>query len=233
MISVGAQGFALGLTLIVAIGAQNAFVLRQGLMRRHVGPVVALCALADATLIVAGVAGLGTLVQRSPTLLTVIGYAGAAFLIAYGCFALRRAFKPEAMALEPEVAHENRAQQGERERASPGPSLNERSSLNKALLTVAAFTFLNPHVYLDTVVLFGGLSARFEGAERLAFGFGGVVASLVWFVGLGYGARFLAPVFAKPRAWQVLDIAIAAIMFLIAWKVLSETVGSGAFDRQP
>ena len=192
------EGFLLGASLIVAIGAQNAFVLRQGLARRHVFAVAGFCFLADAILITAGVAGLGTLVQRSPRLLTVVTIAGAAFLLAYGGLALRRALHPDALsargAAEPRLA--------------------------PALMTVAALTFLNPHVYLDTVVLLGSLSARHAGLARAAFAAGAASASAVWFFGLGYGARFAAPMFARPAAWRVLDFIIAVVMGAIAVSLL-------------
>ncbi|WP_425105738.1 LysE/ArgO family amino acid transporter [Ancylobacter sp.] len=197
------EGFLLAASLIVAIGAQNAFVLRQGLARRHVFAVATFCVLADATLILAGVAGLGTLVQQSPRLLTVVTLAGSAFLFAYGMMALRRALHPGGLsargAAEPRLA--------------------------PALMTVAALTFLNPHVYLDTVVLLGSLSARHVGWARAAFAVGAACASAVWFYGLGYGARFLAPLFARPVAWRVLDGVIALIMTLIAVSLLLQLTG--------
>ncbi|MEO0497782.1 MAG: LysE/ArgO family amino acid transporter [Pseudomonadota bacterium] len=186
-------GFATGGGLIVAIGAQNAYILRLGLMRTHVFACCLICALADAVLILLGVAGLGALVEASPALLTVIRFGGAAFLTAYGIFALRRMLKPDAMDLG---------------QAKP-------PALRTAIATVLAFTFLNPHVYLDTVVLMGSISASF-GADRWWFGAGGMVASFVWFFGLGYGARLLAPVFQRPTAWRVLDAIIALVMFTIA-----------------
>ncbi len=196
------EGFLLGASLIVAIGAQNAFVLRQGLARRHVFAIASFCFLADATLITAGVAGLGTLVQQSPRLLTVVTLAGAAFLFAYGALALRRALHPAALSA--------------RGAAEPG--------LAPALMTVAALTFLNPHVYLDTVVLLGSLSARHEGSARVAFGAGAAFASAVWFFGLGYGARLAAPLFARPAAWRVLDAVIALVMTAIALSLLASVI---------
>ena len=188
------QGFLLGLTLIVAIGAQNAFVLRQGLARSHVFAVCLVCALADAALIVAGVAGLGTLVAASPHLLQTVTAGGALFLFAYAGIAFRRAWTGASMSV----------------------SGSGDGSLRAALATVLALTFLNPHVYLDTVVLLGGLSARFEGASRVAYGVGAATASVLWFFALGYGARLLVPLFAKPSAWRVLDIGIGVVMALLA-----------------
>ncbi|MDG4832155.1 LysE/ArgO family amino acid transporter [Solwaraspora sp. WMMD1047] len=188
-------GLGFGLSLIVAIGAQNAFVLRQGLRREHVGPVVAVCAVSDAALIVAGVAGVGALVTRSPLLLDAIRYAGAAFLVGYGLLAARRAVRPSRLA------------------ADPG---GERTGLRGALLTCLALTWLNPHVYLDTVLLLGAVASARPAADRWWFAGGAVLASLLWFGVLGYGARLLRPIFASPTAWRILDAAIALTMIAIA-----------------
>ena len=183
-------GFLLGGSLIIAIGAQNAFILRQGLLREHVFILCLICALSDALLIAAGVAGLGTLVSRSPALIGTVTLGGALFLATYAILAFRRAFSGETL------------------QAASG----KQSSLKAAVATCLAFTFLNPHVYLDTVVLIGSLSGSYPGTARLWFGIGAVTASFVWFFGLGYGARLLVPVFAKPMAWKVLDILIGLIM---------------------
>jgi L-lysine exporter family protein LysE/ArgO len=188
-------GFLIGLGLIVAIGAQNAFVLRQGLMRRHVLAVTTVCAVSDALLIVAGVAGLGTLVQSSPVLIAAATLGGAVFLAGYAVKAARRALDPGRLT----------AAGG----AAPG-------GLMATLAAALAFTFLNPHVYLDTIVLVGSLSARFEGAARVAYAAGACAASALWFYGLGFGARLLAPLFARPAAWRVLDALIALVMATIA-----------------
>ncbi len=188
------SGFLIGGSLIVAIGAQNAFLLRQGLIRSHVFVLSLICALSDAVLIAAGVAGLGTIVAQSPALITFVTIGGALFLSVYALFAFRRALHPQALT------------------AAPSQALG----LKRAVLACLAFTFLNPHVYLDTVVLVGSLSAQFEGAGRLAYGLGAATASFVWFFSLGYGARLLAPLFAKPLAWRVLDIVIGCIMALLA-----------------
>lgn len=187
-------GFVLGGSLIVAIGAQNAFILRQGLVRSHVFIVCLIAALCDALLIVAGIAGLGAIVAGSPILIGAVTLGGAAFLFAYAVLAIRRAMAPQALQAD-------------------GRSIG---SLWAAVTTCLALTFLNPHVYLDTVLLIGGLSGQYEGAARLAFGAGAVTASFVWFFSLGYGARLLAPVFERPAAWRVLDCLIAAIMALLA-----------------
>ncbi len=191
-------GFTLGATLIIAIGAQNAFILRQGLLRQHVFILCLICALADALLIAVGVAGVGTVVAQSPLLISIIRICGAAFLFFYAAISLRRAFNPEAM----------------KTRGNGG------SDLKTAILICLTFTFLNPHVYLDTVLLLGGLSAGFDGPGRLVYAIGAMMASFVWFFGLGYGARLLTPLFEKPRSWQVLDCLIAFVMAAIAVSLL-------------
>ena len=197
--SAALSGLLLGLTLIVAIGAQNAFVLRQGLARRHVLLVVTICSLSDAILIVAGVAGLGSLIRAHHDLLRFVAYAGAAFLFVYGALALRRMLMPGALSA-----------------ASGGDS-----GLAATVATCLALTYGNPHVYLDTVVLLGGLSAQYDGAGRIAYAAGASAGSLLWFFGLGYGARLLAPVFARPLAWRILDGLIAAIMWGLAFRLVT------------
>ncbi len=193
MVSAFLNGLALGASLIIAIGAQNAFILRQGLLFQHVFILCLICALADALLIAAGVAGLGTLVSSHPDLVRYVTIGGVIFLGSYAALAFRRAMNAEAM------------------RAS-----GEGMSLNKAIATCLAFTFLNPHVYLDTVLLLGGLSARYSGDSRVAYGAGAMVASFVWFFGLGYGARLLLPIFDKPAAWRVLELIIVLVMSALA-----------------
>ena len=188
------SGFFLGASLIIAIGAQNAFILRQGLIRSHVFVLCLICAASDAALIAAGVGGLGTLVAQSPLLISVVTLGGAVFLAAYAALAFRRAIRPQAM-------------------AAGAP---ESMGLKQAIAMCLAFTFLNPHVYLDTVVLLGSLSAAHQGAARFAYGAGAALSSFVWFFGLGYGARYLAPLFAKPAAWRVLDALIGLVMSLLA-----------------
>lgn len=190
-------GFSLGLTLILAIGAQNAFVLRQGLMRKHVFWVCLTCAVSDALLIVAGVAGFGAVSRALPWFEPVMRYGGAAFLIWYGWQNARSAWRG-----------------GRTLEAQTGPG----QSLRAAILTLLALTWLNPHVYLDTVVLLGSISAQYP--DRVAFGAGAVVASFAFFFLLGYGARLLSPFFAKPRSWQILDAFIAVVMWGIAAKLL-------------
>ena len=190
-------GFALGFTLILAIGAQNAFVLRQGVRRHHVFWVCLTCAVSDGVLIAAGVSGFGALAQAVPWFETVMRFGGAAFLFWYGAQNALSAWRGGA-ALEAEG--------------------DNTLSLRRTLLTLLALTWLNPHVYLDTVVLLGSVSAQYD--NRLAFGIGAVTASFVFFFGLGYGARLLGPIFARPRSWQILDALIALTMWAIAVKLL-------------
>lgn len=190
-------GFALGFSLILAIGAQNAFVLRQGLRREHVFWICLTCAVSDALLITAGVAGFGSLATYVPWFEPVMRYGGAAFLIVYGAMSMRSAWRGGSALV----------------------TVNGSSSgLVTSLMTVLAFTWLNPHVYLDTVVLIGSISAQYP--DRLQFGLGAVTSSFVFFFTLGYGARLLAPLFSRARAWQVLDVLIAVIMWAIAIKLL-------------
>jgi L-lysine exporter family protein LysE/ArgO len=187
-------GFGLSLGLIVAIGAQNAFVLRQGLRREHVGAIVLFCAVADALLMAAGVFGMAQALQAMPALASGLTVFGALFLLAYGIKALWRARQPQAL-------------------AAAGTS--KATSLTSALAQTAAFTLLNPHVYLDTVLLVGAIGAQ-QGDARGWFVGGAALASAAWFFSLGYGARWLAPWFAKPRAWQVLDVLIGVTMLALA-----------------
>ena len=187
-------GFALSASLILAIGAQNAFVLRQGLKGRHVGLVVAICCLSEFTLIFAGVAGFGALVEAAPSAERWIKWAGAAFLLVYGGLSLRAAFGP-AKALD--------------------PATGGADSAARAAATCLALTWLNPHVYLDTVVFLGSVAAHY-GTGRWAFGAGAFTASAVFFLALGYGARLLQPVFAAPLAWRILDGGMAVLMWSLA-----------------
>ncbi len=194
MLGAALTGLVTGLSLIVAIGAQNAFVLRQGLARQHVGTVVAICAVADVVLIVAGVAGIGRIVERAPAALDVVRWLGVAFLTWYGVSSLLRARHAEAL------------------EASPERALTRRGAAVRA----TALTFLNPHVYLDTVLLLGSLAAHHGPTGRWWFALGACVASIAWFTGLGYAARLLSPLLRKRRAWQVLDVLIGLTMLAIA-----------------
>ena len=189
-------GFALGFSLILAIGAQNAFVLRQGLRRAHVLAVCLTCALSDAVLIVVGVAGFGALAEAVPGLERFMRFGGAAFLIWYGARNFLSAWRG-----------------GEALEAGEGAG-----RLGPALLTCLALTWLNPHVYLDTVVLLGSVSAQYD--DKIAFGTGAVLASFVFFFGLGYGARILAPLFRRASSWRVLDVLVGLVMWAIAAKLL-------------
>jgi L-lysine exporter family protein LysE/ArgO len=182
-------GFLASLALIAAIGAQNAFVLRQGIRREHVLPVIAMCAVSDMVLIVAGITGVGALVNAHPSAVNVAKFGGAAFLVGYGLLAAKRAWRPSSL----------------------NPSDATPARLAQVLVTCAALTFLNPHVYLDTVVLLGTLANEYRD-ERWLFGVGAVTASAVWFVSLGLGARRLAGLFAKPVTWRMLDCVIAVTM---------------------
>ncbi len=189
-------GFSVSLALIVAIGAQNAFVLRQGLRREHVPAVVATCVASDAALMVVGIAGLGAVVAEAPTALTVVRWGGAAFLLGYAALAARRALRPGALT----------------------PLDRPPATLRATLLTCLALTYLNPHVYLDTVVLLGAIAH--QDPNRWVFGAGAAAASAVWFTALGLGAHRLAPVLARPLAWRVLDGLIAAVMTVLGVSLL-------------
>ena len=191
-------GFFSGAALIIAIGAQNAFVLRQGIRREHVLPIVAVCALSDAILIALGVAGIGTLVTAAPLILEIIRWAGVLFLVGYAIIAARRAIRPNALVV----------------------GRSDSISRTAAIGTVLALTWLNPHVYLDTVLLLGSLSTAHGPEGRWWFAGGAIVASLVWFTSLGFGARLLRGLFAKPAAWRILDLSIAAVMLILAVRLM-------------
>lgn len=193
------SGFGLGFGLILAIGAQNAFVLRQGLRREHVLWVCLTCALSDAVLIASGVVGFGALATRWPWFEPLMRWGGAGFLFWYGALSFRAAWTGTAAL-----------------RASDNGG---SASLAATVTTLLALTWLNPHVYLDTVVLVGSVSAQYD--DRFGFGAGAVSASFVFFFGLGYGARMLAPLFARPRAWQALDLGIGLTMWAIAARLVA------------
>lgn len=194
MFSAAATGFATAFALILAIGAQNAFVLRQGLLRQHVFWLCLFCAVSDAILIVAGVAGFGALATLYPGFPRIMALAGAAFLLVYGAMRFRAALRgDDVMTLGGKPA-----------------------ALWSTLATAAAFTWLNPHVYLDTLGLIGAVSTQFLGPQKIAFGLGAATSSFVFFFGLGYGARLLAPMMQSARAWRILDICIGVTMWLLA-----------------
>ena len=187
-------GFALSASLIVAIGAQNLFVLRQGLKREHVGVIVLFCGLSDAVLILAGVSGMGTLLTALPQVSLGFSLGGAVFLAWYGIKSLQRAKSQDSMTI----------------------GAGQPISLTRALAIIAAFTWLNPHVYLDTVLLMGTASTAQPLALRPLFAAGAASASFLWFAALGYGARLLQPIFTRPKAWQILDFFIGCTMLLLA-----------------
>ncbi len=194
------SGLVFGLSLIIAIGAQNVFVLRQGIRREHVTLVVLVCMVSDAVLIAVGVAGVGEIVRRVPWLVPVATIGGAAFLIGYAVLAFRRAVRPGVLRAE---------------------AAGERTPRAAVLLGVLAITWLNPHVYLDTVVLLGSIAAT-HGDDRWWFGAGAAAGSVFWFTALGFGARALAPVFARPTAWRWVDGGVAVVMLAIAARLLWE-----------
>lgn len=189
-------GFFASLSLILAIGAQNAFVLRQGLRREHIGVVIAICAISDALLIVLGILGLGALIISLPVLVEIFRYGGAAYLVWFGISALRRAKKPDVLEA----------------------SKQKTSGLRSVVVTTLAITYLNPHVYIDTVILLGSIANQF--ADRWVFAIGAVLASASWFLSLGLGAKLLGKYVSKPWFWRALDLFIALVMFSIAGLLL-------------
>ncbi|MEU3253828.1 LysE/ArgO family amino acid transporter [Streptomyces sp. NPDC006997] len=197
-LTAAAAGFGTGLSLIVAIGAQNAFVLRQGTRRQAVLPVVVICALSDAVLIALGVAGIGAVVVAWPEALTVVAWTGGAFLLCYGALAARRVLRPGALRADGAAA----------------------TSTRRAVLTCLALTWLNPHVYLDTVFLLGSVAAD-RGPLRWTFGLGAALASLCWFAALGFGGRLLGRWLARPAAWRVLDALVAATMITLGGMLIA------------
>ncbi len=192
------SGFALGLSLIFAIGSQNAFILKQGLKKQHVFALCLFCAISDALLITAGVAGFGVITAKYPNIVTIAKIAGALFLLGYGLQSLYASVSKSHALIEDN---------------------HSVSSLKKSLLLCFGFTWLNPHVYLDTLVLVGMVSTGAE--SKVEFGLGAVSASFVFFFSLGYGARLLSPLFAKPKAWNILDAIIGLLMIYLAWHLYS------------
>jgi len=199
--------FVLMAGLIVAIGAQNALVLRQGLRRSHVFAVALTCALIDASLITVGVAGFGGVVGRYPQAVAIAAWTGAAFLAVYGVLSLRSAFKSESLEAE-------------------GGELAATQTLAGVLSATLAVSLLNPHVYLDTIVLVGSVAVQYPPAARVSFALGAMSASFAWFFSLAFGARFLAPLFARPVAWRILDAAIAVVMFSVAFSLVRTALGA-------
>ena len=189
-------GLAMGLSLIVAIGAQNAFVLRQGIRREHVGVVVSICAACDFVLIIAGTLGVGALVTAHPVVLTVFKWAGAAYLLWFAFTSFRSAMHPQAL------------------------EMRESSPSRSIVLSALAITLLNPHVYLDTVVMLGNLANQ-HGPDRWWFTLGACLASLIWFPALGYGARALAGPLGRPGVWRLIDLVIGMVMIAIAIRLIT------------
>ncbi|NOH98021.1 LysE/ArgO family amino acid transporter [Vibrio sp. 99-70-13A1] len=192
------SGFTLGLSLILAIGSQNAFVLKQGIKRHHVFIICLICALSDAILISLGVAGFGSIVTQYPNIEVFARYGGAAFLAVYAFLSFRSAFT---------VSH------------AIGNEQVEQTSAMKTAMICLAFTWLNPHVYLDTVVLLGSISTQYQG-QQMNFALGAITGSFVFFFSLGYGARLLAPLFSKPTAWKILEFFVGCMMTFIALSLL-------------
>lgn len=202
-------GIGLGFSLIIAIGAQNLFVLRQGLRREHVLLVATICAVSDAALIVLGVSGVGLVLSAVPWLVDAVRWAGAIFLVTYGLLAAKRAWRPSGKSLE--VTETDAAA------SAPSPSgvaTATRTRVAPVVLTVLALTWLNPHVYLDTVFLLGTI-ANTHGDDRWIFAAGAVTASFLWFFGLAFGARYLGRWLSTPRAWRILDAIIAVVMIAL------------------
>lgn len=216
-------GLGLGLSLIVAIGAQNVFVLRQGIRREHVLAVVVICAASDALLIVAGVAGLGYLISAAPWLVTAARWAGAAFLVAYAMLAARRAWRGgEALTLEAPDAPVSSSTEG----APSGTATlaRTRTQLAPVILTTLALTWLNPHVYLDTVLMLGSIAAT-HGGNRWLFAAGAIIASILWFTALGFGAGYVGHWLRTERSWRVLDAVIALVMLTLAVSLVLPVLG--------
>jgi L-lysine exporter family protein LysE/ArgO len=209
-------GLLTGLSLIIAIGAQNAFVLRVGIEGRNrvIIPVVVICAVSDAVLILAGVLGMGALVTTAPAVMAVVRILGAAFLLGYGLWAARRALRPGALVVA-EIDPDGVGPSGSGLVGAGRVAAPARIGLKLAVTTVLALTWLNPHVYLDTVVFLGSVASQQDPAERWWWAGGAILGSLVWFAGLGFGARLLRPVFARPGSWRVLDAVIAVVMFAL------------------
>lgn len=215
------SGLGLGLSLIIAIGAQNVFVLRQGIRREHVLPVVIVCALSDALLIAAGVAGLGVVIAAAPWLVVVARWAGAAFLLVYGILAARRALRGgEELRVDEMPAAAASVPSG----AATSTVTATRTALAPVLLTVLALTWLNPHVYLDTVLMLGSIAAT-HGDDRWLFAAGAIAASILWFTALGFGARHLGRWLRTERSWRILDGIIAVVMIAIAISLVLPVLG--------
>ena len=192
-------GLLLGGSLIIAIGSQNAYVLKQGLLKSHVFLICFICALSDALLIALGTSGVGVIIESHPEWLKAVTWFGAVYLIGFALISFRSAFSGETL---------------------QSATVNTSQSTKKIITTVLALTFLNPHVYLDTVLLIGSIASPYSDGDKMNFTLGAITASFIWFFGLGYGARFLSPVFAKPKAWKILNVLIGLVMLWIAYSLL-------------
>ncbi len=217
MLSPVLAGLGLGFSLIVAIGAQNLFVLRQGLRREHVLAVAAICAISDAVLIVLGVSGIGLVLQAAPWLVDVVRWAGALFLVTYGVLAARRAWRPSGETLNAEGtdAAAGPTRPGSQDRPA-SRTTTTRTRLLPVILTCLALTWLNPHVYLDTVVLLGAVGSSLAGEARTSFAAGAMTASVLWITALGLGAQRFARVLGRPSVWRVIEGATGTLMLVLA-----------------
>lgn len=200
MITIFLSGLILGGSLIIAIGAQNAYVLKQGLLRSHVFLICFICALSDAVLITIGTSGIGKIIEKHPDWLQVITWGGAIYLVIFGITSIRTAFSNQTLS---------------------AASTDTSQNIKTVVTTVLALTFLNPHVYLDTVLLIGSIASPYTHDERIYFTLGAISASFIWFFSLGYGARVLIPLFKKPLAWKILNTMIGIIMWWIAYSLVT------------
>jgi len=196
--SAGFEGFAISISLIFALGPQNVFVLRQGLMKSHILVSCLVCSISDALLIAAGILGVGLFLSEINGVEIWVSIFAALFLIFYGCLRVKSSLNPVGMEIEEK----------------------EEESRGKTILTALAFTYLNPHVYVDTLLLIGGASSRYVGNEKMAFGIGAATASFVFFFSLGYGAKLMSPILNNPNSWKVIDLIIASMMFVIAGVII-------------
>ena len=194
-------GLLLGGSLIIAIGSQNAYVLKQGLIRSHIFIICLICALSDALLITIGTTGIGTIIEKHPDWLKAITWFGAIYLFIFGIMSFRAALSNQTL---------------------DAASTNTSQNIKIILSTVLALTFLNPHVYLDTVLLIGSIASPYANNERFYFTLGAISASFIWFFSLGYGARLLIPLFKKPSAWKFLNNLIGIIMWWIAYSLIKQ-----------
>ena len=208
-IAIAGQGFGLGLSLIIAIGAQNSYVLKKGILKSNVFAVAATCTLIDITLISLGILGFGSIVERNKTFMLFATIFGVLFLSYYGITSIVEAIKKrESFKIEDD---------------------REKDSLKKTILTLLALSLLNPHVYLDTVILIGSIGSKYPLSQRMDFLIGTCLASFVWFFGLAYGARILIPIFKKETTWKILDILIGTTMLLISWGLIQFAIENHLF----